>query len=84
MSQHDPVTPTAHREFPAGWSALRAGDAAAARAVFGVADREIASGEALEGLARTCYLESDFVRAIGLWEQAYAASRAGGSRLPEA
>jgi DNA-binding CsgD family transcriptional regulator len=61
-----------------GWVALRAGDAAAARAVFEPAHAQAPSGATLEGLARTCYLEFDFRRAIDMWERAYAAYREAG------
>jgi len=63
-----------------GWAALRAGDAAHARAIFSPAEEEVASGEALEGLARTCYLEADFTQAIERVRQAERVERfTGGS-----
>ncbi|HEU5004336.1 MAG TPA: LuxR C-terminal-related transcriptional regulator [Actinomycetota bacterium] len=68
-------------QLEAGWATLRAGDAAAARAVFGPVHASSPSGETFEGLARTSYLESDFTSAIELWEQAYAAYQDAGERL---
>lgn len=59
-----------------GRAALRAGDAAGARAVFERALAESASGDAIEGLARASYLDLDYARAIEEWEQAYVAHRA--------
>ncbi|HEY7282955.1 MAG TPA: LuxR C-terminal-related transcriptional regulator [Actinomycetota bacterium] len=63
-----------------GWVALRRGDPDAARAVFEPAHARSPTGETFEGLARATYLELDFPRAIGLWEQSYAAYREAGDR----
>ena len=64
-----------------GRLALRAGDAAAARRIFESASDTTLSGEVVEGLARTSYLELDFTRAIDGWERAYAAHREGADHV---
>jgi ATP/maltotriose-dependent transcriptional regulator MalT len=60
-------------------AALRAGDAATARAA--VEPLMDASGAVLEVLARADYLDLDFASAISRWERAYAAYRAAGDQL---
>lgn len=69
------------RDLADGWAALRAGNAAGARRVFEPAHAASPSGETFEGLARASYLELDFLRAIQLWERAYAAYRDARDRL---
>jgi DNA-binding NarL/FixJ family response regulator len=64
-----------------GRSALRVGDAAAARRAFEAAHVESASGDVIEGLARAAYLEMNFAEAIAGWERAYAAHREAGDHL---
>lgn len=61
-----------------GRAALRRGDGAAARPLFESALASGRSGEALEGLAQSAYLELDFTRSIEIWERAYAAYRDDG------
>jgi DNA-binding CsgD family transcriptional regulator len=56
-----------------GWAALRAGDAAAARAAFARALEQAESGAAREGLGQTLYLQRDYLGAIAAHERAYAA-----------
>ena len=58
-----------------GRAALRAGDPVAARVFFEGAAEHSISGNVLEGLARTAYLEMNFPDAIRDWERAYAAHR---------
>ena len=58
-----------------GLAALRAGDTTTARRVLERAVTEVASGEALEGLAETLYLESEYPAAVAQYERAYAAYR---------
>jgi hypothetical protein len=67
-----------------GRAALRAGDADAARAAFERALAEVATGDALEGLARAAYLQLDYPAAIEQWERAYAAHRRGGDNAAAA
>src|SRR5205807_6272703 len=69
------VTGLVEQLITEGRGALRAGDAARARAVFEQALGESASGEVIEGLARASYLDLDYPQAIEEWEQAYAAHR---------
>ncbi len=64
-----------------GRSALRAGDAKAARSAFERALVEPASADVLEGLAGAAYLVLDFPRAIEEWERAYAAYRDAGEHV---
>jgi DNA-binding CsgD family transcriptional regulator/Tfp pilus assembly protein PilF len=64
-----------------GRSALRAGDAAAARSAFEAVDHDARSGDVIEGLARVSFLELDFRRAIEIWETAYAAHRESGDQI---
>lgn len=61
-----------------GRAALRAGDAATARAAFEQVMAEQPHPQAMEGLARVRYLELDFSRAVESWEEAYAAYREAG------
>ena len=61
-------------------AALRAGDAAGARALLERAGAEPASGDVIDGLAYAAYLELDLIRAIEGWERAYAAYRDAGDR----
>jgi DNA-binding NarL/FixJ family response regulator len=72
------VTTPVEQLITEGRAALRAGDAAGARAVFEHAFAESASGDVIEGLARASYLDLDYLQAIEEWEQAYAAHRDGG------
>jgi tetratricopeptide (TPR) repeat protein len=67
-----------------GRAALRAGDADAARAAFERALAEVATGDALEGLARAAYLQLDYPASIEQWERAYAAHRRGGDNAAAA
>ncbi len=62
-------------------AALRAGDAARARAAIEPLLSAEPSGAVLEVLARADYLDLDFHQAIGRWERAYAAYRAAGDQL---
>lgn len=76
------MTEAAHDRLAEARAALRAGDPGRARAavepdVGGGAE----SGELLEVLARSDYLDLQFARAIHHWERAYAAYRSGGDRL---
>jgi DNA-binding NarL/FixJ family response regulator len=75
------VSGSAVEPIEEGRAALRAGDAAGARAAFEGALAEGPAGDALEGLARAAYIELDFPAAIELWERAYAAHRQGGDPL---
>ena len=61
-----------------GQAALRIGDGAGARDAFERALAEAEAGDALEGMARACYLGRDFRQTIDWWERAYAAHRATG------
>ena len=61
-------------------AALRAGDAAGARALLEQAGAEPASGDVIDGLAHAAYLELDLTGAIESWERAYAAYRDAGDR----
>jgi DNA-binding CsgD family transcriptional regulator len=61
-----------------GWAALRQGDVVAARRSFEVALLEDESGEVLDGLALTLYLECQYREAATLFERAYAAYRRNG------
>src|SRR5688500_4061524 len=75
----DPALIVPFEEWMAeGRAALRAGDGAAAREAFERALAEAESGDALEGMARACYLERDFRQTTEWWERAYAAHRATG------
>jgi DNA-binding NarL/FixJ family response regulator len=64
-----------------GRAALRAGDAAGARRALESAFAESPSGDVIEGLARTAYLELDFPTAIETWQRAYGAHRDADDRL---
>jgi len=65
-----------------GRTALRLGDAAAARAaVDPLREADERRGDVLEILARADYLDLAFADAIQGWERAYAAHRAGGDQL---
>jgi DNA-binding NarL/FixJ family response regulator len=64
-----------------GWTALRRGDAAAARAALEMAATAGAGPRAAEGLARAAYLDLAFADAITLWEQAYAGYRVASDDL---
>ena len=75
------MTARAEDLLSAGAAALRAGDGRAARTAFQQAAAIEPSGAALEGLARACYLEMEFLQAIETWEQAYASYRAAGDQL---
>ena len=65
----------------AGEAALRAGDAAAARRAFESAVGEVASGEALEGLAQALYFEREYPASAACYERAYAAYRGEGQTM---
>jgi DNA-binding NarL/FixJ family response regulator len=58
-----------------GLAALRDGDTATARRVFELAVTEAESGEALEGLAETLYLEREYAASAVRYERAYIAYR---------
>ena len=63
-------------------AALRAGDAAAARAAIEpLTGDDDCTGDVLELLARADYLDLDFASAIAGWERTYAAYRATGDQL---
>ncbi|HSB88312.1 MAG TPA: LuxR C-terminal-related transcriptional regulator [Ilumatobacteraceae bacterium] len=64
-----------------GGAALRAGDAASARAALSRAFELDPSGDVIEGLARAAYLEQDFAAAVDGWERAYAAHRQAGDHV---
>jgi len=64
-----------------GRAALRAGDPVLARASFERAAQHSLTGDVLEGLARTAYLEMRFPEAIRDWEKAYAAHRDAGDHV---
>ena len=64
-----------------GRAALRTGDPVTARAAFERAAGPTPSGDVLEGLARTAYLEMRFAEAIRDWEAAYAAHRDAGDHV---
>ena len=64
-----------------GRAALRLGDAAAARRAFEAAVALSPSGDALEGVARACYLALDMMGAIASWERAYPAHRSAGDAV---
>ncbi|MEY2568999.1 MAG: hypothetical protein QOE35_3528 [Actinomycetota bacterium] len=70
-----------HALVEQGWAALRAGDALAARTAFETAADAAPSAYVIEGLARVCFLELDFGRAIETWERAYAAHREQGDSV---
>jgi len=69
---HQPVSSPLIEE---GVAALRAGDAATARRVFGLAVADVESGAALEGLAEALYLEREYSAAAAHYERAYRAYR---------
>ena len=75
------VTGPADQLIADGRAALRSGDAAGAREIFGHALAAGPSGDALEGLARAAYLDLDYAEAIEKWEEACAAHREGGDVL---
>jgi DNA-binding CsgD family transcriptional regulator len=62
-----------------GQTALRTGDAAAARSSFAATLSLGPNSSALEGLGYASYLALDFNEAIDNWQQAYAGYRADGS-----
>jgi DNA-binding CsgD family transcriptional regulator/tetratricopeptide (TPR) repeat protein len=75
------MTEAGHALLDEGRAALRRGDAAGARRALERAVAESPSGDAIEGLARTSYIELDFTQAIADWERAYAAHRDGGDAI---
>jgi DNA-binding NarL/FixJ family response regulator len=64
-----------------GWTALRDGDAAAARTALEAAAVAGGGPRVAEGLARAAYLDLRFVDAVSLWEEAYAGYREAGDDL---
>src|SRR6516165_10094037 len=65
-----------------GFTALRAGDVATARRAFDAAyESSSGDGQVIEGLARTAYLELDFLRAIEEWKRAYSLHRGAGDQV---
>jgi DNA-binding CsgD family transcriptional regulator len=74
------VTASVDVLLDAGRAALRAGDAAGARRILEASDTS-PGGDIVECLARAAYIELDFDRAIGEWEQAYALHQESGDRL---
>jgi DNA-binding CsgD family transcriptional regulator len=58
-----------------GLAALRDGDAATARRVFELALAEVESGEVLEGLAESLYLEREYAASAAHYERACSAYR---------
>jgi DNA-binding CsgD family transcriptional regulator/Tfp pilus assembly protein PilF len=65
----------------AGVAALREGDAAGARRAFERALAQGESGEALEGLAGTLYLEHDYAASAAGYERAFSAYRRQGDAM---
>lgn len=59
----------------AGRAALRSGDVAAARRALEQVTAEARSGDVVEALARTSFIELDFAAAAAEWERAYALHR---------
>jgi tetratricopeptide (TPR) repeat protein len=78
------MTTKADELIDEGTTALRGGDAEAARRAFQAAAELAPTGAALEGLGGCAYLELDFTRCIADWEQAYAAYRAKGDPVGSA
>jgi DNA-binding CsgD family transcriptional regulator len=70
------------KALAAGYAAVRAGDAVAARRAFEAA-RAQSPDEPLviEGFARAAYLELDFVGAIEEFKRAYSANRSAGNQV---
>jgi DNA-binding CsgD family transcriptional regulator len=64
-----------------GSAALRDGEVAIARRVFGRALAESESGRALEGLGEALYLDHEYVDSAAHYERAYAAYRSEGNNL---
>ncbi len=58
-----------------GYAALRMGDSATARRVFDSVLATEQPGAALEGSARTAYLDHDYAMAVEVWGSAYEAYR---------
>jgi DNA-binding CsgD family transcriptional regulator len=75
------VSKAAGREVEQARAALRAGDAASARALVEPLLAGEPPGDVLEVLARADYLDLDFAAALTRWERAYAAHRAAGDQL---
>jgi hypothetical protein len=70
------------KSLAVGYAALRAGDAGAARRAFDAAFADDPDyGPMVEGLARTAYLELDFVRSIDEWNRAYSPYRTAGDQV---
>lgn len=61
-----------------GYASLRTGDSSAARRLFESASVSAQHGAALEGLARSDYLDHEYLPAIQLWGSAYEAYRREG------
>jgi hypothetical protein len=73
------IVPT-EKLLAGGQAALRSGDAAGARRALEQVPVE-SSGDVIEALARTSYIELDFATAIAQWERAYAAHRRSGDHV---
>ncbi len=64
-----------------GYAALRVGDSATARRVFDSVLVSAKSGAALEGSARTSYLDREYAAAVELWASGYEAYRREGDGI---